>query len=969
MLKTTVKILLLTIVLSATAFTQSQALNGQIEGVVTDSNGASVPNASITALNTQTGTTRTVKSDESGVYRIPALPLGAYRVTIEASSFKKLVRDGITLTTGQTATIDVQLQAGAVTETVTIEADSPIVDPGKIDVGRVMNSREVENLPLVSRNPYNYALLQANVTGRPNSEFGVPRINANGYARRTNYQLDGNSNTQADRGGIRLMPISETFVSEVQLVTNGFSAEFGNTPGLIMNAVTKSGTNEIHGTAGYRFRRTPFYARPFQYTSVNNLPKNGADNPTFSIGGPIIKDKWQYYGGYEYVRRDLAVEPARLLSITAANQANLISTAGLPASIFPAAIPVSQKVNFFIIRTDAQLSENNRLSARFNYFKNDSPNNIGGGLNTLQRSISFNDVSYSQGIQLISTITPNHLNEFRFQYAKRDTLQAPNSNSGTGPSIVISGVANFGAPDDGQYTPRFLETMTQALDNFTLTQGNHTLKFGGGFNIIKDLRVSTLFSRYTFASIAAYVSAKNGTTPRTYTQFVQAIGNPNIEYKSTFYNGFVQDDWKVTPKLKLNLGVRYDLYNIPKADSASLFAASQKFKVDKNNFAPRLGLVYGIRDGKYATIIRASAGLYYDAPFLDIYKRAIQNNGSPKLFNVTYTNSTPTLPIADPNAPSFPNSISTGTPATQSIDTVATDFKTMYAMHTNFQVEQSLTNDISATVGFIHSGGRHLPVYRSINRIAVTGALADGRPTFNSAAATRLDPRFGNILMAESVGNSSYNAATFQLNKRFSQGYQFSVNYTLSKAEDDAPEQNLVAVGSLVVSDPTNRKRDKGPSVADQRHTFITSLVGKPNFKFENKALNYIFNGNQFGIITTANSGERFNILATADLNGDGVASDRPVGIGRNFGKTPKQFNVDLRYSRYFNFNERFKLEAFGEFVNLFNVNSFFQYNSLTVASNPDGTIIGGALPDFATKSLPTSLDARQFQLGFKFVF
>jgi hypothetical protein len=412
MLKTSIRVFIVGILLSLSAFAQSQALNGQIEGTVSDQNGASVANASVTARNIETGTERKVNTDGSGTYRIPLLPLGKYQITVEAPNFKKYVREGITLTTGQTATIDVSLQPGGVSETITIQADAPIVDPGKIDVGRVMNKTEVENLPLVSRNPYNYSLLQANVTGRPNSEFGVPRINANGYARRTNYQLDGNNNTQADRGGIRLIPISETFVSEVQLVTNGFSAEFGNTPGLIMNAVTPRGTNDLHGSAGFRFRRTAFYARPFQYTSPNDLPKNNADNPTFTIGGPIMKDKWHYYAGYEYVKRDLAVEPGRLLSINATNQAALVA-AGLPSSIFPAAIPVSQKAHFFIVRTDAQLNSKNLLSGRFNYFHNDSPDNIGGGTNTLQRSIDFIDLSYAGGVQLISTISSKFLNEFR----------------------------------------------------------------------------------------------------------------------------------------------------------------------------------------------------------------------------------------------------------------------------------------------------------------------------------------------------------------------------------------------------------------------------------------------------------------------------------------------------------------------------------------------------------------------------
>lgn len=479
---------------------QSQALNGQIEGVVTDSAGAAIPNAAITIKNIETGSERQLTSDESGFYRAPLLPLGSYQVTVEAANFKRLVRQGITLTTGQTATVDLGLETGDVSATVNVTSDAPIVDSAKIDVGRVMTSREVQNLPLVSRNPYNYALLQANVTGRPNAEFGVPRINANGYTRRTNYQLDGNNNTQADRAGIRLMPISETFISEVQLVTNGFSAEFGNTPGLIFNAVTPSGTNGIHGSVSYRFRRTPFSSRPFNISPTALKPKTNVDDFTVAVGGPIIRDRWHYYGGYEYVKRGLAGEPQRIISINSTNQAALIA-AGVPASAFPTAIPTAQKVNFFIFRTDAQLNANNRLSGRYNYFKNLSPDNIAGQLNTLQRSIDFNDVSKSLGIQLASSLTTDILNEFRFQYASRDSRNLANANSGTGPSIVISGVANFGAPEDDD-TIAPLEKTTQFQDNVTLTKGNHAVKVGGGLIRIANTRRSNVFARYTFRDIA-----------------------------------------------------------------------------------------------------------------------------------------------------------------------------------------------------------------------------------------------------------------------------------------------------------------------------------------------------------------------------------------------------------------------------------------------------------------------------------
>ncbi len=975
---------------------QSQALNGQIEGTVTDSAGAAVPNASVVVKNIETGTERQVTTDASGVYRAPLLPLGKYQVTIEAPNFKRLVREGITLTTGQTATVDMALETGDVSATVTVTSDAPIADAAKIDVGRVMNTREVQNLPLVSRNPYNYSLLQANVTGRPNSEFGVPRINANGYARRTNYQLDGNSNTQADRAGIRLLPISEIFVSEVQLVTNGFAAEFGNTPGLIMNAVTPSGTNGIHGSASYRFRRTPFYARPFFYSSPNDLPSNKADDFAAAIGGPIIKDRWQYYGGFEYIKRGLAVEPARLITISAANQALLVSQAGLSATALPAAIPTQQNAKFYIVRTDAQLTHNNRLTARYNIFKNLTTDNIGGGITTLERSVDFDDTAYSGALQLISTFGTNYINEFRFQYAKRNSLFFASPNAGTGPSIVITGVANFGAPEDRD-TVSPLETMTQFLDNFTATRGNHTMKFGGGVNRIYDYRKAGIFSRYTFPSIAAYVAAKNGTNPKSYTSYTAAFGNPIIEYKSFFYNFFAQDDWKVTPKLKLNYGLRYDLYKIPEANASSPYSASQKFKVDKNNFAPRFGLVYSLRDssGTHPTIIRASAGIYYDPPAIDVYRRALQNNGSPAYFNFTFA------PTAA-GAPNFPGNLAT-LPAgaalpIQSIDTVSPDFKTLYAMHTNFQIEQSLTNDISVTAGYIHSSGRHIPVYFNVNCLPVGTSLPDGRPLYGTVvvtnpttgAATRtactnkIDPRFQNILMAQSIGNSNYNAATFQLNKRFAQGYQFSVNYTLSKSTDDAPEQNLVAASTLVQSDPSNRERDRGLSLADQRHTFVMSFVGSPRFTVENRVVRSLLNDNQLGVILTANSGERYNIVSGVDLNEDGVTgSDRPVGIERNSGKTPKQFNVDLRYSRLFRITERFRFEFFAEATNIFNIKSIYQYNSTTIpvnATNPAlnngtdafGNLVNG-LPDYRTNYLSlggaTALDSRNFQLGFKFTF
>jgi hypothetical protein len=955
-------------------FAQSQALNGQIEGTVTDPNGAIIPNASITIVNIETGTTRTITTDDSGVYRAPLLPLGTYRVTAEAPNFKKLVREGITLTTGQTATVALTLEAGQVSEVVTVTADAPIADPAKIDLGRVMNTVEVHNLPLVSRNPYNFALLQSNVTGRPNVEFGVPRINANGYARRTNYQLDGNNNTQSDRSGIRLMPISELFVSEVQLVTNGFAPEFGNTPGLIMNAVTPAGTNDYHGHVSYRFRRTSFSSRPFFSDPTKPKPKTKVDDFTGAVGGPFIHNRWHFYAGAEKLSRDLAGEPQRVITISSVNQQALIA-AGVPAGAFPNSIPTAQKVKFFIFRTDVRLTDKHSLVGRVNSFRNNSPDNIAGGTQTLERSIDFVDQSDSVGLQLISSFTPTLLNEARYQYARRYSQNLPNSNSGSSPSIVIVGAqaALFGAPENPN-TIAPLETSTQFVDNVTIARATHTMKFGGGLNRIADTQKAGIFARYTFLSITDYVAAKNGTSPLGYRDYVETFGDPQVSFRSVFYNFFGQDDWKVTPRLKVNYGVRYDLYAVPQAPADAPLAFSQKFRTDKNNFAPRLGVVYLLREGDRPTVVRGSMGIYYDPPQTDLYRRAIQNNGSPKFFNFTFASATA-------GAPRFPNTLGSlpagATLPVQSVEAVAPDFSNLYAFHTNAQVEQALSKNLSLTAGVIYSKGTHIPVYRNINVINPVRFLADGRPVFNAATistATRLYPQFNNVLLAESVGNSNYTAGTISLNKRFWSGYQFSANYTYSHAIDDAPEQNLVATqfSNLVLSDPTNRARDRGNSQADQRHTFVMSFVGRPKFQVENSFLQRLVNDNQLGFIATANSGESFNIVSNRDLNLDnfgGGNSDRPLFIGRNTGRTPRQINVDMRYSRFVRITERFNVEAFGEFINVFNHKSVFQVSG-TVDTDVNG-VLSAPLPNFITRpnSNAQALDARLFQLGFKFNF
>src|SRR5438045_1502938 len=257
-------------------FAQSQAANGAIEGTISDSSGGVLPGVTVTLVSQETGAERSVVTNEKGIYRAPLLPIGTYRVVAELQGFKKFEQTGVKLSVGDTATVNATLTVGAVSETISVSAqDVPALNIARIDIGHTMSDLEVHNLPLVARNPYNFALVQPGVTGFENVEFGVPRLAANGAPMRINYQIDGNTNTEKDRAGLRLLPMSEAMIQEVKVVTTGFAPEFGQSMGMVYNAVTPSGTNTFKGEGSYLFRRKSFSAFPFFFqcaTVAANCP-------------------------------------------------------------------------------------------------------------------------------------------------------------------------------------------------------------------------------------------------------------------------------------------------------------------------------------------------------------------------------------------------------------------------------------------------------------------------------------------------------------------------------------------------------------------------------------------------------------------------------------------------------------------------------------------------------------------------
>ncbi len=951
----------LSVVTSAAA--QGQAINATIEGTVTDESDAVLPGVTVTLTNSDTGETRVVVTNESGLYRAPLLPLGAYRLSAELAGFKKYEQTGMTLGAGQIAVVDVKLGVGAVTEVVSVTADTPLVDLGKIEQGRTLNEREIKSLPLTSRNPYNFALLQPGVVGFETQEFGVPRLTANGALLRVNYQIDGNDNTQKDRAGLRQMPMSEVMIREVKVVTTGYAPEFGQTMGLVYNAITPSGTNVVHGQASYRLQRKPFAAFPFFTTNRATKPPTDVNVFTIDSGGPLVRDRTHYFAGFENARRDFS--GGRVITISPANAAAL----GLDE---PAYMPAAGDTKFAIGKIDHQLSPAHRLNVRYIFFDNFISNNIGnvtaGVPNSVQQGTDFTDRQHSTAGQVVSTFGSNLLNELRVQYATRSQSRVPGSGGGNGPAIRIAGVANFGGPVAGAADAGFgfTENIFQVLDNVTYIRGPHAFKVGFSGQFVDDTRTQTQFQLYTFPSVAAYQAAQSGANPFAYSNFQQFFGEPGFEYSTRMWAFFVQDDWRLSPDLKLLYGLRYDIHAPPDGVQSASLEPSRAFETDANNWQPRAGIVWTVGADR-RTVLRGNTGLMYDQPLNAIYEQAIVNDGSTRRGSAT-------LQPTQPGAPLFPNVLSGGTPAASNTAwTVDPDFRVARMWQSNVQVERAIGDTYAAAVGVSYTRGSDLPVVTNINLINPIGTLPDGRAIWSTAinGTTRRDPRFNAIFATQSIAESDYRGLTLQFTRRFHRGIQWDLAYSLGKSEDNAPGHGTtlhVQGDTGGRSDMANLDVDRGPNILDQRHTFVGSIVAQPRLEVGGVG-GTILNNNQFGIALQFASGIPVNVRANRDLNNDGIAnSDRPNGVGRNSLNLPARYNVDLRYSRLFPFTRAAKAEVIAELKNVFNRVQWSGSNSVVIVD-----ALGNAAAPIPTSGdgfAPTGgYEQRQFQLGFRVTF
>ncbi len=957
------------------AFGQSQAINGTIEGTVKDAEGGVLPGVTVTITNTDTGAVRVVTTNTSGVFRAPLLPLGTYKVELQMAGFAKRTRAGLTLTAGQIVVLNEILTVGA-QEQVTVTADSPAVDLAKTDQGRNLTEVEIKNLPNVARNPYNFALLEPGVTGFENEEFGVPRFAVNGQMLRVNFQIDGNTNTQKDRAGLRLMPISEVMIQEVQVVSAGYAPEFGQTTGMVYNAVTPSGTNKMRGDVGYRFRTKDFAACPFSTnTTCQDDPSTKPDNSlkiaTATAGGPIVKNKVFFYGGYEYTRQELprlvTIDPAVAAAVGVAPQ--------------PTSVPSYRATPFYIGKVDFQLNSAHRLSFRTNTFTNDNPYQSGGGNTAIERGNDFQDFMLSSSVQLISTLGAANLNEFRFQVARRETTRPPSDPTTTGPSVTITATTgqNNGI-SFGPYTGignDFVQRNIEVLDNFTWLRGKHGFKMGFDAQMIFDHRGTALPVSYTFPNQQAYLDAKSGLKPFGYTTFSQTIGTPDFDMNNSLASWFVQDDFKLKSNFKILYGVRHDMYLYTHGIEGSPY--SQTFNRDMNNLAPRVGFAWTLNP---KTVIRGSSGINYDQPLLAIIEGAYTSSGLAA--RTTSFNLTP----ASPFAPAFPGDLSSIPPTivqvSSTVEGMAPDFVTAKTWQNNITVERQLGSNYSVSIGVRQSRGYDLPVITDVNLAGVTPVryLEDGRGVYSASvnATTRNDPRYNRVRLVQSIGESWYKGVTVALTKRYSNGVHFALNYGWGQGIDTAPlgGATLAIQGDAARSDPVDLQRDKGPNQLDITHTFNGSIVAISTVKRFDPWINKILSDNQISLILLVNSGQLDGIAGSRDLNLDGNAGDRPLFITRNNMHSPVRKNVDMRYSRFFQLGGGKRFEVQAEAKNIFNFEEVTAVSN-TITVDVDGypvdpvTLVRLPLSSISTNTADYApngwREQRKFQLGFKFYF
>jgi outer membrane receptor protein involved in Fe transport len=1034
----TVRLLAVCLLAGSAALAQS---SGAMSGLVTDPTGAVLPGVSLTATNAATGIGFQTTSTDAGVFVFPFLPVGTYELSAERSGFGTVVRKGIVVTVGANLNLSLAMAVAGQKETVEVTGELPVVETTRSSVAATVAASSISELPVNGRNFMDFVQLTPGVTRDPRTgdiSFAGQRGTLNSL------QIDGadNNNTffgqTTGRTGSGRAPyqFSEDAVQEFQVNSNSYTAELGRAGGAVVNVVTKSGTNTFHGTAFEFYRDRDMNANDF-INKIFKRPRGAYHYHQFggNLGGPIVKDKLFFFFDYDGQRNTqqnlvtftlptgftLSADPA-----TAALQTRAINYLTPLASSWDKTF----NQNVYLSKIDWHLTPRNLLSGRWNRQTFTGLGLESSGNVSVEHTGASNVKTDTLTGQLTSTLTNTIVNVARFTYLRDDE---PGQANGINPEAIIKQSGNtLLTIGRNNFSPRFTNIKrVQWGDTLSFVHGKHSFKAGGDFIIdhIANFFPGFFSGSYTYTSLADFGAALNGTlvpAANSGDLFGQSFAAPGTPGPTTHPNrfefgGFLQDEWRFSPRLTLNLGVRYDLGNKvqPPVNNPALTAAlaaapagslpptlaaeasalrTNQAHNDHTNFGPRVGFAWDPL-GDHKMVVRGGYGIFYGRTPSITLSTAISTNGvSVQRFN--FNAGTP-AGVLFPNT--YPNTVcgappADGTPPSCAPPAVGAAPVTIFVFQPNYHeplvqqgslgVEYQLSRTTSLNVSYLWVKGDRLTRTRDINLSAptptvipfctVAGATcpsAGGSITylqFPVVGASRTPVRplaaFDRIDQFESTARSIYNGLTVSLNQRFAHNFQGMLSYTWGHVIDTDPDATAVVPGnsgddSKIVSNQFNPNTDRGNGQTDQRHRFVLSGIwyfGNYANHLSSPVARGAFGGWEGSFIFTAQSGQPYSALANTDLNGDGNSfNDRIPTSGRDQFTTPSRVTLDPRITRTVKLGERAQLKLIWEAFNSLNRANFVTARNTQYNVGTTTAACGGAVTRCLT--IPTGT----FAFGF----
>ncbi len=968
------------------ALAQSQVGTTALSGTVTDPSGAAIAGAQVTAKNTGTGFVRQTTSTGAGLYSLTELPVGTYELTVTASGFRTTQIPAINLSVGSVASLDIPMQIGTATSTVTVTSEVPLVETSRSETSTTVNTKQVEDLPINGRNFLDFTLLTPGVVRDPTRtgdlSFGGQRGTSNSLL------IDGSDANNAffgqstGRAGTGRNPysFSEDAIQELQVNTNNYAAEIGRAGGGVVNVITKSGTNSLHGDVFEFYRDKSLNANTWDNNALGR-PKRAYHFNQFGgdIGGPVVKNKLFFFFDYDGQRNTTPNTVAPGALPTASDTLGQQALASLQQYFVSYANALNN--NVYLGKVDWNLTDKQHLSIRYNanrFVGQDYEN--GGPTSAVGHTGNSNVTTDNIGGIYTFAMSPSSVLEGRFFFTRDNEPGFANSPapetivSQSGQQVIAFGRNNF--------SPRYTNIRTyQPTLTLSLTKGAHSIKAGTDIIVqkIANFFPGNFSGSFTFNSLDAYALNQ----PATFTQAFAGPGTtgatsqPNVNE----YAFFAQDSWRVTSRLTVNYGLRYDLFDYaqppvlnPDPSLAAFGIKTNRINIDRTDISPRFGFGYS-PGGSKKMVIHGGYGIFYAVTPSIFTGTAFTQNGI-QVQTFTFGGTGLPIPVTYPNVLASIPTIN----RTPSLFVFAPNFKNAQTQQWNFSTDYQLGNNYAITLGYLGVKGSHLSRDRDINlfpEVPVTMPVqGGGLLTFGRHPNGRPDPNYVRIMYADSGADSTYHAGFVQLTKRFSRGFVLQTSYTWSHAIDDDPDATQVVVGTddgKSVQDSLQPNLDRGNANADIRSRFVFSGSWDMNLvpKSANALLRGVLNGWQLSTIATLQSGRPYtsSIGQNPDLNNDSnTRNDRTPGQGRNALRGPNFLDDDVRLSRYFPLgSERVRLQLIGEAFNITNRVNFVSLR--TTQYNFTGTTFV-PLTNFFTPAVGGAAgDPRILQLAAKIVF